>query len=67
MVETTKVVTGIGFGTITSIVIIGFATGGTSLVVIGIAAPIVGKVVGERLGWGAGKIYDIFDENKSKE
>ncbi|WP_436870628.1 hypothetical protein [Acinetobacter courvalinii] len=69
VVETTKVVTGIGFGAITSVVIIGFATGGTGLVVIGIAAiaaPIVGKVAGEGLGWGAGKIYDIVEENKSK-
>ncbi len=65
MVETAKVGGGIGFGIGTSALIISLAISGARLVVIGIvaiAAPIIGKVFGEKLGWGAGKIYDIVEE-----
>ncbi|WP_043971948.1 MULTISPECIES: hypothetical protein [Acinetobacter] len=61
VVETTKIVTGIGVGALTSYVIIGFASGGTGLVVIGIAAitgPVVGKIVGDYVGDRTGDAYD---------
>lgn len=69
VVETTKIVSGIGAGAITSILIIGLASGGTGLVVIGIAAivaPMAGKVIGDGMGWGAGKIYDVVESNVGK-
>ncbi|WP_228256129.1 hypothetical protein [Acinetobacter halotolerans] len=61
VVETAKVGTGIGFGIYASYLIVGLATGGTGLIVIGIVAvgaAMAAKSTSEIAGYGAGYIYD---------
>lgn len=61
VVETAKVGAGIGFGIYASYLIVGLATGGTGLIVIGIVAAgaaIAAKGTSEIAGYGAGYIYD---------
>lgn len=61
VVETAKVGAGIGFGVYASYLIVGLATGGTGLIVIGIiaaGATIAAKGTSEIAGYGAGYIYD---------
>ncbi|WP_225761700.1 hypothetical protein [Acinetobacter sp. Marseille-P8610] len=70
VVETTKVGVGIGFGIGTGVLIVGLATGGAGLVVIGIVAAsamVAGKATTELAGHFAGKSYDLIErtmENK---
>lgn len=69
VVETVKAGTGIISGVYASALIIGLATGGTGLVVLGIVAitaPMAGKALSEITSWGTGKIYDSIENNKSK-
>lgn len=69
VVETTKLGTGILTGAFTSALIIGLATGGTGLVVIGvvaISATVAGKATGDIMGWIAGETYDAINEYQSK-
>lgn len=65
VVETTKVAAGFGAGVIVSAIIIGVATGGTGLVVLGIVAisgTLASKAVGDVSGVVAGRMYDIVVE-----
>lgn len=69
VVETAKLVTGIGIGTATSLIIIGVATGGVGLVgglvvvgVVAVISPMVGKTVGDYAGERAGKAYDYLEK-----
>ncbi|WP_257220528.1 hypothetical protein [Acinetobacter sp. YH12157] len=70
VVETAKVGAGIGFGIYASYLIVGLATGGTGLIVIGIVAAgaaIAAKGTSEIAGHYAGKSYDLVEkvmENK---
>ncbi|WP_288384864.1 hypothetical protein [uncultured Acinetobacter sp.] len=69
VVETTKLGTGILTGAFTSALIIGLATGGTGLVVIGvvaISATVAGKATGDITGWIAGETYDAINDYQSK-
>ena len=69
VVETAKVSAGIGVGAIVGYLIIGLATGGTGLIVIGIVAAsgaLAAKGTSEIVGWGAGVAYDVIEENVSK-
>lgn len=68
VVETVKTGTALVSGVYASALIIGLATGGVGLVVIGIvaiSAPMAGKAVSEIAGWGVGKIYDSIENNTS--
>ena len=61
VVETAKVSAGIGVGAIVGYLIIGLATGGTGLIVIGIvavSAALATKGASEIAGVGAGYMYD---------
>lgn len=65
VVETTKLGVGIGTGAMTTALVIGLATGGTGLVVIGvvaISAMVAGKATGDILGNTAGNIYDYVEK-----
>lgn len=70
VVETAKVGVGIGAGAATGYLIIGLATGGTGLIVIGIvaaSAALATKGASELAGHFAGKSYDLVEkvmENK---
>ncbi|RVT29815.1 hypothetical protein ENC20_15300 [Acinetobacter indicus] len=70
VVETAKVGAGIGFGIYASYLIVGLATGGTGLIVIGIVAAgaaIAAKGTSEIADHYAGKSYDLVEkvmENK---
>ena len=61
VVETAKLGTGIVAGTFTAALIVGLATGGTGLIVIGIvavSAALATKGASEIAGVGAGYMYD---------
>ncbi|WP_257222862.1 MULTISPECIES: hypothetical protein [unclassified Acinetobacter] len=70
VVETVKLGTGIVASTFTAALIVGLATGGTGLIVIGIVAAgaaIAAKGTSEIAGHYAGKSYDLVEkvmENK---
>ncbi len=61
VVETAKVSAGLGAGIVVSAIIVGLATGGTGLIVIGIVAAsgaLATKGASEIAGVGAGYMYD---------
>jgi len=61
VVETVKLGTGIIASTFTAALIVGLATGGTGLIIIGIvavSAALATKGASEIAGYGAGYIYD---------
>ncbi|MCE6005894.1 hypothetical protein [Acinetobacter soli] len=69
VVETTKVAVGLGFGIVTSYLIIGVATGGAGLVVLGVVAAssvMAGKATSDTAGWVVGEVYDAVSEYQSK-
>ncbi|ENX14452.1 hypothetical protein F895_02407 [Acinetobacter sp. CIP 64.2] len=69
VVETTKVGTGLIAGAVVSAIVVGLATGGTGLIVIGIVAAsgaIATKGVSEISGYGVGEAYDYIDEIRNK-
>ncbi|WP_180109920.1 MULTISPECIES: hypothetical protein [unclassified Acinetobacter] len=62
VVETAKVTAGIGAGLVVSAIVVGLATGGTGLIVIGIVALTgagASKAFGDISGDVAGGLYDI--------
>ena len=69
VVETAKVGTGLVAGAVVSAIVIGLATGGTGLIVIGIVAAtgaMATKSVSEIAGYGVGEAYDYIDEIRNK-
>ncbi|RPE31039.1 hypothetical protein EC846_1742 [Acinetobacter sp. BIGb0102] len=69
VVETAKVGTGIIAGAVVSAIVIGLATGGTGLIVIGIVAvsgAMATKGASEIAGYGIGGAYDYIDEIRNK-
>lgn len=69
VVETTKVAVGFGFGLVASYLVIGVATGGAGLVVVGVVAissAMAGKATSDIAGWGAGKVYDTIENSIKK-
>lgn len=69
VVETTKVAVGLGFGIVMSYLIIGVATGGAGLVVLGVVAAssvMAGKATSDTAGWVVGEVYDAISEYQSK-
>lgn len=69
VVETAKVGAGIGFGAFASVLIIGLASGGTGLVIIGIvavSAALAGKATTELAGWSVGETYDYIEDIRSR-
>ena len=69
VVEGTKIGVGIIMGAMTTALVVGLATGGTGLVVIGIvalSAVVAGKATTDLAGDGAGYVYDLFKNNGSK-
>lgn len=69
VVETTKVAVGLSFGIVTSYLIIGVATGGAGLVVLGVVAAssvMAGKATSDTAGWVVGEVYDAISEYQSK-
>lgn len=69
MVETAKVSAGVGFGAFASVLIIGLASGGTGLVIIGIvavSAALAGKATTELAGWSVGEAYDYIEDIRSR-
>jgi|GEM_PF-3561858 len=69
VVETTKVAVGFGFGIVASYLIIGVATGGAGLVVLGVVAAssvMAGKATSDTAGWIVGETYDAISEYQSK-
>ena len=69
VVEGTKVGVGVIMGAMTTALVVGLATGGTGLVVIGIvalSAVVAGKATTDLAGDGAGYVYDLFKNNGSK-
>ncbi|ENX14446.1 hypothetical protein F895_02401 [Acinetobacter sp. CIP 64.2] len=68
-VETAKISTGIGVGVLTGYLIIGLATGGTGLIVIGIvaaSAALASKGTSELTGYVVGEAYDYIDGVRNK-
>ena len=69
IVETAKVGTGLVAGAVVSAIVIGLATGGTGLIVIGIVAAsgaMATKGASEIAGYGVGEAYDYIDEIRNK-
>ncbi len=69
VVETAKLGTGIVAGTFTAALIVGLATGGTGLIVIGIvavSAALATKSASELTGYVVGEAYDYVDEARNK-
>lgn len=69
VVETAKVSAGVGFGAFASVLIIGLASGGTGLVIIGIvavSAALAGKATTELAGWSVGEAYDYIEDIRSR-
>lgn len=67
VVETAKVTTGIVAGSFAGALIVGLATGGTGLIVLGIVAitaPMAAKAASEIVGWGVEKVYDFVEKNE---
>ncbi|PJG43067.1 hypothetical protein XA39_09455 [Acinetobacter tandoii] len=65
VVETSKIGGGLAGGAAGVFIVLTVATGGTSLVVLGLAAgasALLGWGVGEVTGWGAEKAYDIIED-----
>ncbi|MFT0693485.1 hypothetical protein ACDX34_05055 [Acinetobacter bereziniae] len=65
VVETSKIVGGLTGGAAGAFIVITVASGGTSLIVLGVAAgasALLGWGGGEVSGWISGKIYDFFDD-----
>ena len=65
VVETSKIGGGLAGGAAGAFIVLTVATGGTSLVVLGLAAgasALLGWWVGEVTGWGAEKAYDIIED-----
>ena len=64
-VETSKIGGGLPSGDAGAFIVLTVATGGTSLVVLGLAAgasALLGWGAGEVTGWGAEKAYDIIED-----
>ncbi len=69
VVETAKVSAGIGVGAIVGYLIIGLATGGTGLIVIGIVAAsgaLATKAASDLTGYVVGEADDYIDEVRNK-
>ncbi|WP_228154419.1 hypothetical protein [Acinetobacter indicus] len=69
VVETAKVGTGIGLGALSTVLVIGLASGGTALVVVGIvafSAALATKSASELTGYVVGEAYDYIDEIRNK-
>ncbi|WP_286426089.1 hypothetical protein [Acinetobacter indicus] len=69
VVETAKVGTGIGLGALSTVLVIGLASGGTALVVVGIvafSAALATKNASELTGYVVGEAYDYVDEARNK-
>ncbi|WP_168382242.1 hypothetical protein [Acinetobacter indicus] len=69
VVETAKVGTGIGLGALSTVLVIGLASGGTALVVVGIvafSAALATKSASELTGYVVGEAYDYVDEARNK-
>ncbi|WP_180036214.1 MULTISPECIES: hypothetical protein [unclassified Acinetobacter] len=69
VVETAKVGTGIGLGALSTVLVIGLASGGTALVVVGIvafSAVLATKSASELTGYVVGEAYDYVDEARNK-
>lgn len=69
VVETAKVSTGLVAGAAVSAIVIGLATAGTGLVVIGVvvaSGAIATKGASEIAGYGVGEAYDYMDEIRNK-
>jgi len=69
IVETAKVGTGLVAGAVVSAIVIGLATGGTGLIVIGIVAAsgaMATKGASEIAGYGVSEAYDYIDEIRNK-
>ncbi|MDR0235787.1 hypothetical protein [Acinetobacter sp.] len=65
VVETSKIVGSMGGAALGGFIVITVASGGTSLIVLGVAAgasALLGWGGSEVSGWISGKIYDFFDE-----
>ena len=65
VVESSKIAGGLAGAAFGSFVVITIASGGTSLIVLGVvagASALLGWSVGEVAGWGSGKAYDIIEE-----
>ncbi|MFW1852849.1 hypothetical protein ACG9XR_20090 [Acinetobacter guillouiae] len=65
VVETSKIVGGMGGAALGGFIVITIASGGTSLIVLGVAAgasALLGWGVGEGAGWIAGEGYDFFNK-----
>ncbi|MFA3147909.1 hypothetical protein KWF82_15605 [Acinetobacter baumannii] len=65
VVETSKIIGGLGGGAIASFIVLGVVTGGTGWVALGIAAG-VSWAAGEVSGVAAGAIYDEVDQQMKK-
>ncbi|MEQ1309111.1 hypothetical protein [Acinetobacter bereziniae] len=64
VVETSKIVGGLGAGTVVSFIVLGLATGGTGWVALGVVAGVGALAswgVGEGAGWISGQIYDFAE------
>ena len=69
VVETAKVSAGLGAGIVVSAIIVGLATGGTGLIVIGIVAAsgaLATKASSDLTGYVVGEAYDYIDEVRNK-
>lgn len=64
VVETSKIAGGLAGGAAGAFIVLTIASGGTSLIVLGVAAgasALLGWSAGEVSGWGAGKAYDVIE------
>ena len=70
VVETSQIVGGLGGGAAGAFIVITLASGGTSLIVVGVAAGVSALLGwgGSKIAkWGAGEIYDEIESNRNSQ